>query len=141
MKTCTSTRVRRMVGAAALIALIPTSYGSAADDAPPLATASTSGQNPMTATDALAAMKGMGGYFRVSPEGDYFLYPYSPAEQVSVYRPSLSGMQGMDGMQGMEAMGGVPGYFQIRRSGEVYFYPYPGEPVGMSGMRGKPAAQ
>jgi hypothetical protein len=141
MKTCTSTRVRRIVGATALISLIAASSAAAADDAPPPATPPTTDQKAMTVPEALAAMRGMGGDFRISPEGDYFLYPYSPADEVSAHRPGLSGMQGMEAMHGMDAMGGVPGYFQILRSGEVYFYPYPGEPVGMSGMRGRPAAQ
>lgn len=92
---------------------------------------------PLTEPDALSAMRGMAGYYRIEPDGDVFLYPIARGSNFPIAQAAMAreGMQGMQGMEGMPAMGGVAGYFRLDGSGRVEFYPYPSEPVGMTGAR------
>ncbi|QVL49925.1 MAG: hypothetical protein KFB96_05440 [Thiocapsa sp.] len=109
-----------------------------AEDTQPASPAQTQ-SNAMSVQSALEAMKGMGGYYRKTAEGDVLLFPLGQGDSWQRNHPATGGMQGMSGMEGMEAMGGVSGYFHVQPSGQTTFYPYPGVPVGMSGMSGRPA--
>jgi hypothetical protein len=140
MKTGTlKQRMQTLVTTALTVLAASGSLGLAeAEETQPASPAQTQ-PNSMSVQDALAAMKGMGGYYRTTPEGDVLLFPIGQGDAWQRYQPATGGMQGMTGMEGMEAMGGVSGYFHIQRSGQATFYPYPGTPVGMSGMSGRPA--
>jgi len=102
--------------------------------------------NPISAEEALQAMAGMAGYYRVAPNGDTYLYPSLKLVQGlgGLYGTYGIGSQGITlvpmGMAapnlGMSAMGGVAGSFRVTPMGQAYFRPQPEPPVGMSGMSG-----
>ncbi len=105
------------------------------------------GARPIPVEQAMAAMAGMGGIFRMDPSGDTYLYPVIKLKQ------DLQGMHGIyyvtpqgitlrpTGMEapdlGMSSMGGVAGSFRVTPNGDAYFQPKPHNPIGMSGESGR----
>jgi hypothetical protein len=138
------TRARR--AATLALFLSGAAFASLAEEATSTAPPSAPEQ-ALSPRDAVQAMAGMAGYYRVTPDGDTYLYPGMKLS---------SGMQGMYGAyrvtQGgitlypmglsaqdlsMNSMGGVVGYFRVTPDNRVNFYPRPKEPTGMSGMTGR----
>lgn len=105
------------------------------------------GERAMPVEQAMTAMAGMGGVYRVDASGDTFLYPviklkqdlqgmhgvYSVTPQGITLRPT--GMQAPD--LGLSAMGGVAGSFRVTPDGDAYFQPKAHDPIGMSGDSGR----
>ncbi len=95
---------------------------------------------------ALKAMAGMGGYYRVAPSGDTYLYPNMKLVRdfhgmFGAYRVAPTGITlypvGMAAPDlSMSSMGDVAGSFRVTPTGDTYFYPSQKPPIGMGGMRG-----
>lgn len=110
-------------------------------------TAPPSAPRAMSAQQAFEAMAGMGGIFRMTPNGDTYLYPLVKLEQNiygmhGSYRVTPQGIllipTGMEAPDlSMELMGGVSGSFRLTPDGSAYFQPTPHAPVGMSGETGR----
>lgn len=105
------------------------------------------GERALPVEQAMSAMAGMGGIYRVDAAGDTYLYPVIKLKQ------DLQGMHGIyyvtpqgitlqpTGMEapdlGMSSMGGVAGSFRVTPKGDAYFQPKPHDPIGMSGESGR----
>jgi hypothetical protein len=105
------------------------------------------GERALPVEQAMAAMAGMGGIYRVDAAGDTYLYPVIKLKQ------DIQGMHGVyyvtpqgitlrpTGMEapdlGMSSMGGVAGSFRVTPNGDAYFQPKPHDPIGMSGESGR----
>jgi hypothetical protein len=107
----------------------------------------TSGEQPLTAEQAMKAMSGMAGIYRVDQTGDTFLYPLIELKQDlhgmhGTYRVTPQGIilqpTGMEAPDiSLDAMGGITGSFRVTPGGDAYFQPTPHSPIGMSGDTGK----
>ncbi len=116
-------------------------------DEKPVASDEDSDQRALSLQQAVQAMVGMGGLYRVDPSGDTYLYPTIKLQSDlygmhGFYRITPGGITlhptGMEAPDmGMNIMGGVSGYFRVTPDGEAYFQPKPHAPIGMSGETGK----
>ena len=144
----TQTALNRAVSAAAALVLTlsgVSAVGHAAEQA--AEGEKTSAPTVMAAKDALKAMSGMAGYYRVAPTGDVFLYPRMKlAEKMygmyGTYQVTPDGILlrpgGADGVTMAEsAMGGASGAFRITPTGQAYFYPREEQAQGAVGMGSK----
>jgi hypothetical protein len=101
----------------------------------------------MSPRQAVKAMAGMAGYYRVTPDGDTYLYPGMRLSadmhgMYGAYRVTQGGItlypMGLSAQDlSMDSLGGVLGYFRVTPDNKVNFYPRPKEPTGMSGMTGR----
>lgn len=107
----------------------------------------TSGQQTLTAQQAMKAMAGMAGVYRLDQSGDTYLYPLIKLKQDlngmhGTYRVTPQGIMlqptGMEAADiSMSSMGGITGSFRVTPSGDAYFQPKPHAPIGMSGETGR----
>lgn len=123
-------RAGRATTALALVLTLVTGPGRAEGPA----AAGTGGAKPtvLTSQDALKAMSGMAGYYRVAPTGEVFLYPEMKlaAEMYGMYGTYRVTPQGIllrpGGAAGIamaeSAMGGASGTFRITPTGQAFFY-------------------
>lgn len=103
----------------------------AKDQAP--ADVDASAPTVLSSKDALKAMSGMIGYYRMEPTGNVFLYPTMKIEEgmygmYGTYHVTPDGILlrpgGADGITMAEsAMGGASGSFRIAPDGQAFFYP------------------
>jgi hypothetical protein len=132
--------------AALALLLMGTPVAGLAEEAASTAAQPPEGQ-PLSPRDAVQAMAGMAGYYRVTPDGGTYLYPGMKLTagmhgMYGAYRVTQGGIvlypMGMAAQDlSMDSMGGVVGYFRLTPDNKVNFYPRPKEPTGMSGMTGR----
>jgi hypothetical protein len=104
-------------------------------------------QQTLTARQAMKAMSGMAGVYRLDQTGDTYLYPLIKIKQDlngmhGTYRVTPQGIilqpTGMEASDvSMSEMGGITGSFRVTPDGDAYFQPKPHSPIGMSGDTGK----